>query len=152
MKTNTIMIERLESRELFSAMPLGFAHHAAGHALAAVHVGSAKSGASTTVTVTDYAGTATNQDHRSSQITLAVTDDDGVRTGVLNVNNNGGTSTPISFNISRSGTFSFSFSMPGEKDTAAGKLSANGNTITGAWKSITTAGKKGSGKFTATRV
>lgn len=150
MKTNTIMIERLESRELFSAAPVGFAHHAVGHALAAVHVAAAKPGASTTVTVTDYAGTATNQDHRSSQITLAVTDVDGVRTGVLNVNNNGGTTTPISFKISHAGTFSFSFAIPGEKDTATGKLGANSDTISGTWKSITTAGKKGSGKFTAT--
>ena len=104
----------------------------------------------TTVSVSNYAGIATDAKNETSQITLAITDTKNVRTGVLNILDTNH-AAPLAFSISSSLTFSFSFSETNEVDTVTGKISADGKTITGGWTSFHADGGTGSGTFTATR-
>jgi hypothetical protein len=150
MKTRIAMIESLESRQFLSVSPIHLA--AAAHSMGpAVTVAPHAGRNASLVTITDYTGTAVNQDDRSSAITLEVTDTNGVRTGVVNINNNDGGTTPIPFKIGAAGAISFDFTVGDQKVKATGRLSANGETISGAWKSVADRGKLGHGEFTGTQ-
>jgi hypothetical protein len=59
---------------------------------------------------------------------------------------------PVAFTVKSYLTFTFKFHLPGEENTVAGKISADGDKVTATWTSISIAGVKGEGSVTAIRV
>ncbi len=137
----------LEGRALLSAAP---SHFTAAAKLPdhAVLTAGLTVGAESTV----YQGTATDQSGKTSAIEIVLTDIRGGRAGILYVNNNDGSKVPVAFTIKSNLTFSFKFRLSGDENAVAGKLSANGHTITATWTSLSAAGVKGHGSAVATRL
>jgi hypothetical protein len=147
MKANLLIVEQLEARQFLSLTPVATGHVPAAASM--VQKYELVSG-STLESIMRYAGTATNQSGKTSKIALVLTDIKGMREGVIYVNNSRGGTTPISFTMTSKLTFSFDFTMSGERNKAVGKLSADGKTISGTWISTNSTGIVGGGSFRAT--